>query len=385
MPDNVSDNRILHLLVLLVVVSIPVVAIAGLGPGVAIATPESADVPTTPSSNNDQPILAETGVIEEQTIAATENEIELDELTVTRAVETGSVAPGETVTVSVKVETSRPATFTIVEEFKAFDEVALLDTDGAELSGVADTNDEIVATYTDREEATLTFEVTIAEGATTGNSHAFTGTVDLSGDSVPIDGDDQIDVAEPVAPEDVTAIRTIEDESIEPGETGTVSVEVEVSQSTTFTIIEEFHAFEEVALVDTDGAELSGVADTKDEIVATYRDREAATLTFEVTVPEDAADGQHYAFSGEIDLTGERASIGGNDGFSVTVVSDAPTDSDDETTDAGEDSEMTGDETESTSDDSGPIEEIVDDQLPGFGPVITILALLTIGGILSRR
>ncbi|WP_089780700.1 PGF-CTERM sorting domain-containing protein [Haloferax massiliensis] len=288
---------------------------------------------------------------------------------VIRSVDDATLAPGESATVWVAVDRDRAANFTLVEEFSpAFGSVEIVDADGADFSGVRDANDELFATYGERELATLVYEVTADNDATAGTVYEFDGFADANGSQSATGGSGEISVQ--ASDGDSGAVRSVDDESLAPGESTTVRVEVDRDEATNFTIIEEFNpAFASVELVDDDGADFSGVRDANDELFATYGDRENVTLVYEVTAGDDAGAATAYQFDGFTDVNGSELTTGGTDELDVQSGSDDGWDltrsADDTTLEPGESTvvsvEITGNETTNFT--------LVEEFNPGFASV----------------
>jgi len=243
---------------------------------------------------------------------------------VIRSVDDATLAPGESATVWVAVERDRAANFTLVEEFSpAFGSVEIVDADGADFSGVRDANDELFATYGDRENVTLVYEVTAADDATAGTVYEFDGFADVNGSQSATDGTTEIDVQESSDDGDVSAARSIDRATLEPGGSTTVRVAVDRDRATNFTLVEEFSpAFGSVEIVDDDGADFSGVRDANDELFATYGERELATLVYEVTAADDSTAGTVYEFDGFTDANGSQSATSGSGEISVQASDD---------------------------------------------------------------
>ena len=237
-----------------------------------------------------------------------------------RSIDEQAVDPGETVTITVDVTADDQATFTVVESFDAFPDVEIVDDDGADLAGVTDANDELVATFSDREQATLVFEATLPEVGD--ETFAFDGYTDQDGTHRSTTGQNAIDT---IAETEIDAVRSVDEHVLTPGETVTVSIDVTADDQATFTLVESFDAFADVEIVDEDGAALTGVTDANDELVATFSDREQATLVFEATVPEDVEDGATIAYDGFVDVEDVQTDTTGD--ATATVV-DLPDDAD---------------------------------------------------------
>ncbi|AKU09501.1 hypothetical protein ABY42_16630 (plasmid) [Haloferax gibbonsii] len=269
-----------------------------------------------------------------------------DGASVVRSVDDATLAPGESATVWVAVERDEAANFTLVEEFSpAFSSVEIVDADGADFSGVRNANDELFATYGDRKLATLVYEVTAADDATTGTVYELDGFSDVNGSQSATDGTSELSVQES-SDDDLAAVRSVDDATLAPGESTTVRVAFDRDRATNFTLVEEFSpAFGSVEIVDADGADFSAVRDANDELFATYGDRELATLVYEVTADNDATTSTVYEFDGFSDVNGSQSATGGSGEISVQASDDddsgAVRSVDDETLAPGESTTVT--------------------------------------------
>ncbi|ADE01396.2 uncharacterized protein HVO_B0206 (plasmid) [Haloferax volcanii DS2] len=291
--------------------------------------------------------------------------------TLTRTVDESSLAPGESTTVTVAINASERGNFTVVEELSpGFASVEIVDADGADFSGVRDGNDELFATYGDRENVTLVYEVTAADNATA-TTHDLTGYGDFGLEDIRASttGDEEISVSSDAG---ASVVRSVDEATLEPGESTTVRVEVNRDRAANFTLVEAFTpAFDSVAIVDADGADFSGVRDANDELFATYGDRETVSLVYEVTAADDGDAGTAYQFDGFADVNGSEAATGGTDELDVQSGSDDDDNwdltrsVDDETLDPGESAvvsvEITGDEATNFT--------VVEEFNPGFASV----------------
>ncbi|WP_199522915.1 PGF-CTERM sorting domain-containing protein [Haloferax sp. Atlit-6N] len=270
-----------------------------------------------------------------------------DGASVVRSVDDATLAPGESATVWVAVERDEAANFTLVEEFSpAFGSVEIVDADGADFSGVRDANDELFATYGDRKLATLVYEVTATDDATTGTVYELDGFSDANGSQSATDGTSELSVQES-SDDDLAAVRSVDDATLAPGESTTVRVAFDRDRATNFTLVEEFSpAFGSVEIVDADGADFSAVRDANDELFATYGDRELATLVYEVTADNDATASTVYEFDGFSDVNGSQSATGGSGEISVQA---------------------------SDGDDSGAVRSVDDETLaPGESTTVTV-------------
>ncbi|MBC9988066.1 PGF-CTERM sorting domain-containing protein [Haloferax sp. AS1] len=251
-----------------------------------------------------------------------------DEAGAVRSVDDETLAPGESTTVRVEVNRDRAANFTLVEAFTpAFDSVAIVDADGADFSGVRDANDELFATYGDRETVSLVYEVTAADDADAGTAYQFDGFADVNGSEATTGGTDELNVQSGSDDDDNWDLtRSVDDETLDPGESAVVSVEITGDEATNFTVVEEFNpGFASVEIVDADGADFSGVRDANDELFATYGDRENVTLQYRVTAGEDVDEDASYRLNGftQFDADGKEMSVDGVETLAVGSDDDA--------------------------------------------------------------
>ncbi|RLM48651.1 hypothetical protein DVK06_17625, partial [Halorubrum sp. Atlit-28R] len=120
--------------------------------------------------------------------------------------------------------------------------------------------------------------------------------------------------------------RSVDDETLDPGESAVVSVEITGDEATNFTVVEEFNpGFASVDIVDADGADFSGVRDANDELFATYGDRENVTLQYRVTAGEDVDEDASYRLNGftQFDADGKEMSVDGVETLAVGSDDDA--------------------------------------------------------------
>ena len=216
----------------------------------------------------------------------------------TRTVGSDTVAPGEQTTVTVDVETNGAESFTVVENFDpAFENVELVDTDGAAVSAVRNADDAVFAAYNNRSEATLTYRVTLGNASTVqeGDHYRLSGFAQSEGERSATGGQDQITVgAEDIGSPGVQSERTVDTENLDADGTATVSVSATPSEASSFIIYEDFNpAFESVEIVDADGADVTGVRDNE-SLFASYNGSESVTLVYEVEVGEAGT----YSFDG---------------------------------------------------------------------------------------
>jgi len=216
----------------------------------------------------------------------------------TRTVEDHTVQPGGETLVTVDIETNGAENFTAIENFNpAFENVEIVDADGAAFAEVRDANDAVFATYTDRSEATLTYRVTVGDSSEVqeGDRYGLSGFTHSDGDRSATGGQDQITVG----PEDigqplVQSERTVDTGDLQTDGTATVTVNANPGEASNFIIYEDFSpAFESVEIVDADGADVTGIRNNE-SLFASYSERESVSLVYEVEV----GDASSYSFDG---------------------------------------------------------------------------------------
>ncbi|MEF8901622.1 MAG: BGTF surface domain-containing protein [Halovenus sp.] len=133
-------------------------------------------------------------------------------------------------------------------------------------------------------------------------------------------------LAAPAAATVTTADRTIEDATLAPGESTTVTVEVQLDSNGFPDVTEQFDsAFESVEVINTSpGADFELVNDANTEVFASWATAETdtATLEYEVTVPASASDGDTFTITGEASDDDGTATVAGPD--TITVEEAAP-------------------------------------------------------------
>ena len=239
-----------------------------------------------------------------------------------RSIAEHNLTRGETTTVSVTAAFAEPTNFTVVDAVDGFDDVVIVDDDGATFANVTDRNDELFATFDERERATIVVEATVSDDSAPG-LRTFDGFVEVEAEDEQssIVGDDTVDVpVEETAPPE----RSIDDGVLAPGDSTTVTLTVTLDEPTNFTIVEEMDAFETVEIVDDDGADFSEVTTANDELFATYTDRAQATVVVEVTIPESAEDGELHTFDGIVTVGGSETAVGGDDLIDIIAAAEEP-------------------------------------------------------------
>jgi hypothetical protein len=103
------------------------------------------------------------------------------------------------------------------------------------------------------------------------------------------------------------ADRSVETTQVQPGDTVNVTVDVVLREGSSFRIDEGFDpAFSNVEITDDGGASFDSAPDSGDRVVADYGKlgddpRGSATLVYEVTIPDDATEGDSFTISSNQD------------------------------------------------------------------------------------
>ena len=110
--------------------------------------------------------------------------------------------------------------------------------------------------------------------------------------------------------------RSIDETELAPGESTTVTVTVTAAEESRMEVIEEFDpGFAEVVIQDTNpDPVIESVRDQNDGLAVFWEETDTATITYEVTVPEDADAGDTFELSGAettttIEVVEEKASV----------------------------------------------------------------------------
>lgn len=114
----------------------------------------------------------------------------------------------------------------------------------------------------------------------------------------------------------IVAARSIEGAEAFPGETIEVTIDVQAIGGADFTIEEDLAGLDDVTIVESDGAVASTLS-PQGTVIAHYAERESATLTFEGTVPVDAASGSTHSLSGTVDTDDGAMPITGDEMIEV--------------------------------------------------------------------
>jgi hypothetical protein len=174
-------------------------------------------------------------------------------------------------------------------------------------------NGTILASYGGTNSVELEYEVTIPEDASVGTTYNLPGGVKLgSGTPERFSGDTTIEVVASGEEEEAaidSAARTISKSSVLPGEEVNVTVDIAISGNGSVTLTESISPAPSEANVKAidpgEGGTAASYDETAGEISATYEGVDAATLTYTLSIPDDAA-GTTYDFAG-VGALGDRS------------------------------------------------------------------------------
>lgn len=328
---------------------------------------------------------AEYGIADQESVATGEVS--------SRTVEDDAVQPGENTLVTVDVKTKGPTDFTVVEHVDpAFENVEIVDADGAVFAEVRDADDAVFATYTDRNKATLTYRVTLGNSSSLqeDDRYSLSGFTHSEGDRSATGGQDRLTVGtatvdQPIGQPLVQSERTVDTGDLQANGTATVRVNANPGEASDFIIYEDIDpAVESVEIVDADGANVTGIRNNE-TVFAAYSDRQNVTLVYEV----EFGSAGRYAFDGHTNtdtpkgsfdhrtLGADTVSVDGNDGSNGNDGNNGNSDNDDENNDnngsnGNNDNNGNGDGPPNGSADILPLEE----RAPGFSTVLNEIALL---------
>ena len=239
----------------------------------------------------------------------------------TREIENTNLEPGESTVVTVEVETDGRGAPAVYEEFDTdFAEVEVLDENpSSKIKAVTDDEEEMMALWEDTDSVTLEYELTVPSDAEDGDAFSVEGEADVRGDGMEIDGPAEITVGdEPTAPHITNATRRIGNETVEPGGSTTVTVDVETDASGAPAVYERFGAgFSSVEVVSAEPpAVAAGVDADNENLFAVWNSTDNATLTYEVT-PSGNVAGGNVSIEGEAETARGTAYIEGTDTVAV--------------------------------------------------------------------
>lgn len=115
------------------------------------------------------------------------------------------------------------------------------------------------------------------------------------------------------------ATRSIEQSTLEPGEETVVTVDVEATAPADLVVYETFdQQFEAVEIIDTDPVGIAAaVTDDNEELLALWEERDAATIQYRVTVPDDAETNATLSIDGYAETETDEVNISGADEITV--------------------------------------------------------------------
>ncbi len=295
----------------LVVFVLAALALTGVAAGLPVDTAGEHRLDASPSHS---PALVhpeaadanETTTDPETNETATDPETNETTATASRELDRSTLAPGESTTVTLELAVDNSSAPAVYESVDA-GAVTIVDDGGAAASGV-DADGLVFAVWSDTDTITLVYEVTAPESATGGDRLSFEGTVDVAGQSVPVTGASAITVAPDIA----TVERTLESTTLEPGASTTVTLEVDVDGVDDVALYETFDpAFAAIEHTDSEPTPtVSGVNADGSGLVAVWENTTSALLEYEVTVPDDATDGERITLTGVVDGTADSAPVG---------------------------------------------------------------------------
>lgn len=263
--------------------------------------------------------------------------------TADRTIEDTQLQPGEATEITVEIDIDGEAAPALTEDFSAsFADVEIIEeSPDAFVAGPDDDNQEVVVLW--GEEASsleVTYEVTVPEDAEPGDEFSIDGAVTVGEDAdeeASVTGDETIEVVEEPPVEVESAERTIEDEQLMPGSSTEVTVEFDLSEDAAASVVEAFEpGFADIEVVDEDpGAFLAEPDAANEELIALWEEEaETFSITYEVSVPEDAEGGDTFEFEGSV-IPGEDDDIDGTPiegDNAISIVEEPPIDIDAERT-----------------------------------------------------
>ena len=221
-------------------------------------------------------------------------------VTAVKIVSDNSVEPGDVITYTIKVENKGNAP---AENVAVTDEVPAGLSDVSEISHEGNLEDSTITWTIAKLDAgasqELTFKVKIPENAADGAVYKNTAVVD--GDKTN-EVTTTVDIPEPPAAPVITAVKTVNDTTVEPGDLITYTIKVENKGNA---------PAENVAVTDAVPAGLSDVSEISHEgnledgviswTIAKLDAGASEELTFKVKIPENAADGAVYKNTAVVD------------------------------------------------------------------------------------
>lgn len=238
--------------------------------------------------------------------------------TATRFIDRTEVTAGTSVNITTTAifsnETADGAIIESLEPAPSSEQIEVTDADNATVAEYSDRIGELTAGWGDRESVSIEYTLTIPENASVGDEYRFSGTAtDREADAErAVTGSNSIKVVEDGSEVDAgleSATRTISDTSVSPGDTVDVTLDAEFNGTGVVDLTERVDPVlprDSVEIIDSgDGSTFANYRETTGKLSAAYSGVENTTLTYTVTIPEDADDGETYEFSGS-DASGDR-------------------------------------------------------------------------------
>lgn len=237
--------------------------------------------------------------------------------TATRYIDSLEASAGSTVNVTTTASFSNEtADGAIVESFDPVldtEQVNITDSENATVAEYSDRVGELTVGWGDRERVSVDYQVMIPENASVGDEYDVSGSAldREAGAEKGVTGANSIEVVDSESDTNDTVIesatREISETSVSKGDTVDVTLDAEFNGSGVVELrelIDPRLPRESVEIVDSgNGSTFANYRETTGGLSAAYSGVENTTLTYTVTIPEDAA-GETYDFSGS-DASGD--------------------------------------------------------------------------------
>jgi len=115
------------------------------------------------------------------------------------------------------------------------------------------------------------------------------------------------------------AERNIDDTELVPGESTTVTVDIELDESADPTLIEEFDSpFKNVDVTDANPpSTIQAPRDDNTGLVVAWQDQDSVSVGYEFTLPDDAQPGDVFTVTGDVTIEGEPITVSGDSQIEV--------------------------------------------------------------------
>lgn len=253
--------------------------------------------------------------------------------TAIRSIDRTEATAGSTVNVTTTATFSNTtADGAIIESFDpnlSTDQIEITDADNATVANYSERLGELTAGWGERETVRVDYEVTLPEDASAGDVYEISGrALDReAGAEKAVTGANSIEVVESGDEGSTTidsATRSISETSVTTGDTVDVSLDVELNGSGVVEVDELINPAlprGSVEIIDSgNGSTFANYRATTGRLSAAYSGVDNTTLTYSVTIPDDA-DGETYAFSGS-DATGDSSVTVAEEGDITDVTRD---------------------------------------------------------------